>query len=105
MPRLNAMTESFMKVTVLGKPALFTPARIDRATVPQGYYLYELRHDDDCQGNVVQIALNIIVNHWGSIIPKEKILLPSDGYLDIDPMDINYGVGGYCKITDFGGEA
>lgn len=37
--RVNAMTEKFEDVTVLGHPMLFTCARVDRATVPEGLYI------------------------------------------------------------------
>ena len=53
--RVNAMTEKFEDVTVLGHPMLFTCLRVDRDTVPQGMYMYEVRHDDDQQGEPVQI--------------------------------------------------
>ena len=47
---------------------LFTCLRVDRDTVPQGMYMYEVRHDDDQQGEPVQIANWIMVNHWGTLI-------------------------------------
>ena len=37
--RVNAMTEKFEDVTVLGHPMLFTCARVDRDTVPKGLYM------------------------------------------------------------------
>ena len=77
--------ENFTEVRVLGKPALFHDLRIDRSTVPKGLYLYEVRHDDEGVGDPVQIAKGIMVNHFGSIITRESIRLPPDGYLDIDP--------------------
>ena len=51
--RLNAMKETFEEVTVLDHPMIFTCARIDRDTVPKGLYVYEVRHDDDQQGDPV----------------------------------------------------
>lgn len=101
MARYHAMSEEFEEVTILGKPALFTPIRIDRTTVPEGYYLYEVRHDDDCQGDAVQIARNIIVNHWGSLITRDEIHLPADGYLDIEPTDLNYQTGECRNMEEF----
>ena len=101
MPKLNAMTELFEEVTVLDKPALFTPGRIDRATVPHGYHLYEIRHDDDCQGDAVQIAHNIMVNHWGSVILRDEIPLPPNGYLDVEPDCMNYGTGDCSTLSRF----
>lgn len=94
--RVNAMTEKFEDVTVLGHPMLFTCARVDRDTVPEGLYMYEVRHDDDQQGDPVQIANWIMVNHWGTLITNKPIRLePSkrinNAYRDIDPEeDWNY---------------
>jgi len=92
--------ENFEEVAIFGIPALFTPARIDRSTVPYGCHLYEVRHDDDCQGDAVQIARNICVNHWGSLITRDELEI-NDGYLDIGPMDLNYGTGDCRSISDF----
>ena len=100
MPRYNAMTEDFQEATLLGKPALFTPIRIDRATVPQGYHLYEVRHDDECQGDAVQVAHNIYVNHWGSLIMQDELAMP-DGFLDIEPEDLNYSSGDCRSMGEF----
>lgn len=94
--RVNAMTEKFEDVTVLGHPMLFTCARVDRDTVPEGLYMYEVRHDDDQQGDPVQIANWIMVIHWGTLITNKPIRLePSErinnAYRDIDPEeDWNY---------------
>ena len=94
--RQDAMKEVFEEVTVLDKPMLFTCQRIDRATVPKGLYLYEVRHDDDMRCDPVQIANWIMVNHWGTLISNEPLkLTPSktvnNAYLDIDPeKDWNY---------------
>lgn len=99
MARYNAMGEQFEEITVLDKPALFTPIRIDRGSVPKGLYLYEVRHDDEGRGDPVQIAKGIMVNHFGSIITCEPIKLPPDGYLDIVPeKDWNFA-GGDCRTV------
>ena len=40
-----------------------------------------------------------MVNHWGTILTREPIKLPPDGYLDIDPeKDWNYA-GGDCRTV------
>ena len=94
--RVNAMTEQFEDVTVLGHPMIFTCLRVDRDTVPEGLYMYEVRHDDDQQGDPVQIGNWIMVNLWGTIISNKPIRLePSpnrnNAYRDIDPEeDWNY---------------
>lgn len=94
--RVNAMTERFENVTVFGIPMLFTCLRVDRSTVPDGLYVYEVRHDDDQQGDPVQIANWIMVNHWGTLISNKHICLQpnsynTNAYRDIDPEnDWNY---------------
>lgn len=40
--RVNAMTEQFEDVTVLGHPMIFTCLRVDRDTVPEGLYMLNL---------------------------------------------------------------
>lgn len=44
----NTMTEHYEEITVCGKPALFTSIRIKRDTIPDGLYVYDVRHDDEC---------------------------------------------------------
>ena len=93
---VNAMKETFEDVTVLGHPMLFVCARVERDTVPAGLYMYEVRHDDDCQGDPVQIANWIMVNHWGTLISNKQVRLePSkngnNAYRYINPEnDWNY---------------
>lgn len=96
MSKENAMTETFEEVEVLNRRMLFTCLRIDPKTVPKGMYMYEVRHDDDCQGDPVQIAKWVMVNHWGTLITNRPIklgpLAPNgNAYRDIDPdKDWNY---------------
>lgn len=99
MARLDAMQEKFEEVMVLGRPALFTGVRIKRDTVPDGLYLYEVRGNDDGGWDPVQIANGILVNHFGSIIVREPIDLPPDGYLDIDPEKDWSFAGGDCRTV------
>ena len=104
--RLNAMKETFEEVTVLDHPMIFTCARIDRDTVPKGLYVYEVRHDDDQQGDPVEIGRWILVNHWGTIISNRPIRLKesplqNNGYRDIDPeKDWNYE-GVNCTVAEY----
>lgn len=99
MARYNAMDEQFTEVTVLGKPALFHDMRIDRDSVPKGLFLYEVRYDDMGHGEPVQIAKGIMVNHLGSIITREPIMLSLSGYRDIDPVrDWEY-TDGDCRTV------
>ena len=71
--KMDARQEIFEDVTVLGKPMIFTNLRIDRNTVPKGMYAYDVRHDDDMQGEPCEIAPFILVNHWGTIISNTPL--------------------------------
>ena len=71
MSRVDAKETCWEKVEVLGREGLFTCLRVDRNTVPEGWYMYEVRHDDECRGEPVEIALWVMVNHWGTLLVKE----------------------------------
>ena len=96
MSRVDAKETCWEKVEVLGREGLFTCLRVDRNTVPEGWYMYEVRHDDECQGEPVEIALWVMVNHWGTLLVKEpfdleKSQITNNAYLYIDPEeDWNY---------------
>ena len=63
----------YEQVTVTGHTALYTNERIKRDTVPDGLYLYEVRHDDECQGIPCEIAKGILVNFWGSLLMHDEL--------------------------------
>ena len=100
--RYHAEKIRFERIKVMGIPALFTDIRIERESVPAGLYLYEVRSDDEGKGDPVQIAEGILVNHFGSIITREPILLPTNGYRDIEPeKDWSFTGEGNWTIKDF----
>ena len=92
----DAQKDEFEVVTIFDKKVLFCCGRIDKSTVPEGLYIYSVRHDDDSQGDPVQLANWILVNHWGDIISKEPFELEenkigTNAYKDIDSeVDWNY---------------
>ena len=100
--RVDAGKEKFEEIEVLGKPALFTDARIDRQTIPRGLHYYEVRGDDDGGFDPVQIGEGILVNHYGSILTRKPIKLDKDGYLDINPeKDFAYISGSHMTAKEF----
>lgn len=88
-------------VEVFGKPALFVCLRVDRKTVPEGLYAYDIRHDDDCQGIACEIARFIMVNHWGTVLMLEPLDLGDKGFLLMTEDDINYGVDECYSVYEF----
>ena len=43
---INVWSDSMQHIELLGKPALFSDSRVDRSTVPDGWYVYDLRGSD-----------------------------------------------------------
>ena len=80
--KVNAKTEEFQHVELFGKYALFTNGRIDRSTVPRGWYCYDIRGTDDDPGELRYIEKHVTVNHAGSILMPEKLDILESGRLD-----------------------
>lgn len=99
--RVDAWDEWYDLVEVKEQPMLFTCMRVDRTTVPKGYFLYEVRADDDGNGKPCQIAKGIFVNHLGTLISNKPISLPADGYLDIDPEDDWNYTGDSMRLDEY----
>ncbi len=88
MVGVNAKNENFELVEVDGRPMLFTHARVDRDSVPDGLHCYDVRHDDDGRGISVEIKPHVTVNHWGTILSKAELPLKEGSYFPKD--DFNY---------------
>lgn len=71
--RYHAQELRYERVRIFEKEAFFTCDRIQRDSVPQGLYQYEVRHDDEGLGDPVQIARGILVNFWGSLLCREQL--------------------------------
>ena len=85
---LDATQETYAKLTLLGNPVLYTWSRVDRKTVPEGMYMYEIRHSDEGT-EPCQIGNWIMVNFYGTILSKAPFnLIPSkttnNAYCDFD---------------------
>ena len=95
MSRFKANEVSWEKVRVLDKEGLFSDLRIEKDSIPEGYLMYEIRHDDNGWGEPVEIALGVLVNFFGTVIVKEPLPLePSpvtgNAYLWIEEGDWKY---------------
>lgn len=92
MSRLNAKEVTWEKVELLGKECLFNDMRIDRNSIPEGWYFYEVRHSDEDWGEPVEIGLGILVNFYGTLLSRESFELEmsqktGNGYLWFDSED------------------
>lgn len=82
---IDAATERFEAVEILGIPGLFTTQRVNRATVPKGMYAYELQTSADDWSQPCLLARHITVEHFGTVLTASPIALPHSGYLDLHP--------------------
>ena len=93
MRRINFYDEKFQEVTVKGIPCRFSDMRIDRDTVPDGLYLYEVVGDDDSGGEPARVKKDILVNFIGTLITDTELPLGEDGVLWLDGND--YEIAGF----------
>ncbi len=76
-------------VVVKGIRCEFYDMRIDRATIPEGKFLYEVAGDDDSGGDPARIREGIMVNFYGSLICDQPLPL-EDGVLWLMEGDFKY---------------
>ena len=62
MSQYDASKQNYQEVAIFDRPALFTECRIDRTTVPEDVYRYELRHGDEDWGEPRELARGLMVN-------------------------------------------
>lgn len=90
MMRLDYRTEKFQKVSVCGIPCDFSDMRIDRSTVPEGLYQYEVADDDESQGDPTRVKKGIMADFFGTLISDVPLPLGRDGALWLHDSDFVY---------------
>jgi len=65
----------------------FSNARIDRSTVPAGWYAYDLREGDD--GDIATIEHSVSVNHYGTFLTQSELPIAEGEYLAVEE-DFDY---------------
>lgn len=101
MSQYNASEQSYQEVAIMGRPALFTELRIDRATVPEDVYRYELRHSDEDWNEPIEISRSIAINFYGTVLTREPFQLPVEGWLPIEPDSLSFQDGGCRTFAAF----
>lgn len=87
---LDYRKEKFTKVRVCSIVCDFSDMRIDRNTVPEGRYQYEVADDDESQGNPVRVKQGIMVNFFGTLISDVQLSIGSDGVLWLNDGDFEW---------------
>ena len=72
----NIYKERFETAEFRGNPALFTNSRIDRNSVPEDVYAYDIREGDD--GGFATIEPCVKVNFAGTLILTQPLIFDSD---------------------------
>ena len=65
----------------------FTCLRVNRHTVPDGWYAYDIQHGD--AGGFCTIENKVLVNHAGTFLTRTPVKMNKDGYRSLS------GRGGY----------
>ena len=97
----DAQKVTYQEVTIFDRPALFTECRIDRATVPEGVYRYELRHGDEDWGEPRELARGLMVNFYGTVLTREPFQLPIDGWIPLESGSLSFQDGGCRTLAEF----
>ena len=75
----DARKVTYQEVTIFDRPALFTECRIDRTTVPEGVYRYELRHGDEDWGEPVELSRTLWSITMVLSLPASRFSFPLMG--------------------------
>ena len=71
-------------------PGYFSNMRVNKDTLPKGYYFYELR-DEDSNGEVCEVAKGILVNFLGTLLTTEPIAeVEETGHCFTSPEEFNF---------------
>ena len=64
--------------------------RIDRNTVPEGKYQYEIGEDDDSGGEPARVQYGVLVNFFGTLICDVPLTLGTDHVLWLQEGDFTW---------------
>ena len=77
-------------VSVKGIECEFFDIRIDRKSVPEGKFFYEVRHADEDWGFPCQVKEGILVNFYGTLVSDVELPLDERGSLELEEDDFEY---------------
>lgn len=94
---------------ICGIEAVYIDLRIDRSTLPEGVYAYDVRDTSDDGGYYIgRLEDSVIVNHAGTMLSREplRMLHPDIGtdgvYAVLDDGGDDWSLTGEtCRIGDF----
>lgn len=97
----NVTEEEFQEIKISGLPALLNGQRFSHDSVPEGLYIYEVRHSGSMWDEPVQVAKCVINNFMGTLVTREPLGLQEDGCLVIKSTDWDFECGGSLTAGEF----
>lgn len=97
----NLMEEEFEEIKVFGSPALLSGQRFDHSSVPEGLYIYEVRHSASRWDEPVQVAKCVVNNFMGTLVTRTPLDLQEDGCLGTVSADWDFEYGTNLKVMGF----
>ena len=76
-------TEQYERATLFDQPVLFIDERLPKKEIPQGMYAYDLRGSDYDFRRPVTLEKQVYVNHAGTILTAQPIVIPESGKVDV----------------------
>lgn len=84
----DAAKEKYELAEIDSRVVLFTNTRLDRDSVPDGLFCYDVRDSDNLDGSIAEIKPHVMVNHWGTILCHETF--PLDEHESYYPHDWSF---------------
>ncbi len=97
----NLMEEKFEEIKVFGSPALLSGQRFDHGSVPEGLYIYEVRHSASRWDEPVQVAKCVVNNFMGTLVTRTPFVLQEDGCLGTVSADWDFEYGTNLTVMGF----
>lgn len=100
MYQFSASELHMVSVEFLGIPGLFTVHQIDRETVPQGMYAYNLQISEDRWMRPALLARpGVESDRYGTVLTAAPVELPEDGLYIVCPDDLDLSFCGERLTT------
>ena len=88
--RYDYSTQHKQDVLIKDIPCAFIDVRIDRTTVPEGKFMYEVAGDDDSGGDPCRVKRAVAVNFFGTLVCNQELPLGPDGVLWLEEGDFRW---------------
>lgn len=96
---LPEQSEEYQQAEFYDVPALFSNGRVDRESLPEGIFCYDLRGADYDPGHPLTVEDYVAVNHAATILTAAPITIPEQGYLRLGD-GLNF-TGGEQTILEY----